>query len=125
MMAQKAILFEDHESARQIMSIADPKAIKALGRGVSGFDGEIWDRHKYNIVLEGLAMKFKQDPALARYLLGTGNAVLVEASPYDKVWGIGLAESSANASKPARWEGKNLLGFALMEVRENLRISPL
>ena len=121
MMAQKAELFGDKEIRQQILESRDPKHIKALGRKVRGFDQALWDRAKYSIVLNGNWCKFSQNRALRDFLLSTGDSVLAEASPYDAIWGIRLGEDSPDAKNPLRWRGQNLLGFALMEVRDELR----
>lgn len=118
MMASKALLFNDSEIYKEIMSASDPKSYKNLGRKIKGFDAAVWDSHKYNIVVEGNKAKFSQNPLLRNYLLSTGNAVLVEASPYDRIWGIGMYESQARQGSVDSWKGENLLGYALMEVRD-------
>ncbi len=120
MMAEKARLFGDEESEAEILEARDPKTAKALGRSVRGFDGEVWDEHCREIVTRGNVEKFGQNEALRKFLLGTAGAVLVEASPYDRIWGIGLRQSDKHASNPVEWRGTNLLGFALMDVREQL-----
>lgn len=120
MMAKKALLFGDSEIFEKIVLTEKPAAVKDLGRRISGFNDEIWTAERYEIVKEGNLHKFKQHPALSAYLLGTGDKVLVEASPVDRIWGIGLAQDHADASNPNRWLGLNLLGFALMEVRDLL-----
>lgn len=121
MMWRKAILFDDYATAARILSAAHPHAAKTLGRQVTGFDQQVWERHRYDIVVTGSVAKFDQHPALHTYLLGTAERVLVEASPLDHVWGIGLAADHPHATEPARWRGLNLLGFALMRTREILR----
>jgi ribA/ribD-fused uncharacterized protein len=120
MMAEKARLFGDERSAAAIVAAPSPKEAKALGRGVAGFDGERWADVGFDVVVRGNVTKFGQDPALRSYLLGTGDAVLVEASPVDPVWGIGLAADDPRARQPAKWPGTNLLGFALMQARHLL-----
>ncbi len=80
----------------------------------------MWETHGYDVGIEGNLAKFTQHPDLHAYLLGTHPAVLVEASPQDAVWGIGLDAAQREARTPSRWPGRNLLGFALMEVRERL-----
>lgn len=119
MMAQKAHLFGDDAVLEEIMQSRLPKQIKALGRKVQGFDSDVWDAYKYGIVLNGNLQKFAQNADLKAYLLSTGNAILVEASPYDDVWGIKM--SADLAGNPLEWRGQNLLGFALMEVRVMLK----
>ena len=121
MMAGKAKLFSDQEIREQILKCSDPKQIKALGRKVRRFDQKVWDKFKYAIVLNGNWCKFSQNRNLREFLLSTGDSVLAEASPYDAIWGIRLAASSPEAQSPMKWRGQNLLGFALMEVRDELR----
>ncbi len=120
MMAEKARLFDDKLSEEKIMKETDPKKIKELGRNVKNFDEDLWNRHKYSIVLNGNYFKFIQNKELLDYLLSTKNKILVEASPYDRVWGIGLSAENKDAYHPNLWKGENLLGFALMEVRNEL-----
>jgi ribA/ribD-fused uncharacterized protein len=120
MMAGKARLFGDEESVPTILAARSPAEAKKLGRLVRGFDEERWQAACFELVVQGSTAKFGQDPALREYLLGTGNRVLVEASPLDRVWGIGLAGDDERATDPARWRGRNLLGFALMEARARL-----
>ena len=117
MMAEKARLFGDLAARDAILRASTPGEVKALGRTVTGFDDAKWNAVRFAIVVRGNAAKFLQNPALLAYLLGTGQRVLVEASPVDRIWGIGLAGDHADAAQPARWRGLNLLGFALMAVR--------
>lgn len=121
MMANKAELFDDEEIREQILQCSDPKQIKALGRKVRNFDEAVWNEAKYPIVLNGNYLKFTQNPALRDVLLSTGESVLVEASPYDAIWGIKMGQTNENVLNPLKWRGKNLLGFALMEVRDEIR----
>ncbi len=121
MMAEKARLFEDKEIEEQIMQTSDPKLMKALGQKVKNFDQTLWDKAKYSIVLNGNYYKFAQNKEMRDFLLSTGDKVLVEASPLDTIWGIGLAEDNPKAHNLQTWRGKNLLGFALMEVRDELK----
>ncbi|TQK51531.1 hypothetical protein FBY35_1934 [Streptomyces sp. SLBN-118] len=121
MMAGKARLFGDTEAERQALTATSPAAAKRAGRLVRGFDDAIWERERFAIVRSGSVHKFGQHADLRDYLLGTGGRVLVEASPLDRVWGIGLASDDELAQDPTRWRGLNLLGFALMEAREELR----
>ncbi|WP_328942292.1 NADAR family protein [Streptomyces sp. NBC_00250] len=120
MMAAKARLFEDAEAERAALTAGTPAEAKKAGRLVRGFDDTVWARERFGIVVEGSVHKFSSDEALRAYLLGTRGRVLVEASPLDRVWGIGLAADDPRAQDPARWRGDNLLGFALMEARERL-----
>lgn len=121
MMAEKARLFKDEEIEKKIMETSEPKIMKSLGKKVKNFNQKTWDKVKYSIVLNGNYYKFSQNKEMRDFLLSTGNKILVEASPLDKVWGIGLDENNINANSPIDWKGKNLLGFALMEVRDELR----
>jgi ribA/ribD-fused uncharacterized protein len=121
MMAAKARLFSDPEAERAVLSARTPAEAKKAGRLVRGFDEAIWARERFRIVVEGSVHKFASSPALSSFLVGTGSRVLVEASPMDRVWGIGLAADDDRAQDPERWRGPNLLGFALMEAREQLR----
>jgi ribA/ribD-fused uncharacterized protein len=120
MMAGKARLFGDEEIVPRILAARTPAEAKNLGRLVRGFDEERWAAHRFDLVTEGNTAKFGQDPALRAYLLGTANRVLVEASPLDRVWGVGLAADNERVADPARWRGLNLLGFALMQARAEL-----
>ncbi len=120
MMFQKALLFDDQRKANEILDTPKPGKAKALGREILNFDQYTWDQHKYAIVLEGNLLKFKQNAELASFLLSTGQRVLAEASPVDTIWGIGLEAKDPNAQNPSFWKGENLLGFALMEVRDLL-----
>jgi ribA/ribD-fused uncharacterized protein len=123
MMASKARLFGDAEAERMAVEARNPALAKKAGRLVRGFDGTTWERERFGIVVEGSVHKFAADPGLRAFLLGTGNRVLVEASPMDRIWGIGLAADDERAADPERWRGLNLLGFALMEARERFGAS--
>ena len=120
MMAAKALLFGDAETADRIRQAPHPEAAKALGREVSGFDEQLWAQRRFDFVVTGNLAKFGQHPDLRDFLLTTGSRVLVEASPVDRIWGIGLAADHQHAVSPEHWRGLNLLGFALMEVRHQL-----
>lgn len=117
MMAKKAELFNDTEVLQSILMAKDPRTIKNLGRVVKNFDPAVWNEKKFEIVVQGNLAKFSQNAELQDFILSTGNKILVEASPYDKIWGIGLDERSSDAIFPEKWKGQNLLGFALMKVR--------
>ncbi|MFJ6570935.1 NADAR family protein [Streptomyces sp. NPDC091292] len=121
MMAAKARLFEDEEAERMALEAPNPALAQKAGRLVKNFDETVWARERFEIVAEGNVHKFKSDTALRTYLLTTGDRVLVEASPRDRTWGIGLAADDERAGVPERWLGLNLLGFALMEARARLR----
>lgn len=121
MMVAKADLFKDMSIHDQILYTKDPNKMKQLGRQVSGFDKKIWDEWKHTIVLSGNYEKFMQNVELRDFLIATGDAILVEASPYDRIWGIGMSEDDPNARNPMKWKGQNLLGFALMEARDEIQ----
>ncbi|MBU6532699.1 NADAR family protein [Streptomyces sp. A108] len=121
MMAGKARLFGDTGAERRVLAAGHPAEAKKAGRLVRGFDEAVWERERLGIVVAGSVHKFASDPALRRFLLDTGGRVLVEASPVDRVWGIGLSADDERARDPERWRGPNLLGFALMAARERLR----
>ena len=120
MMWSKARLFADDATAHDILSAPSPGAAKSLGRKVHGFSQTRWDEQRPSIVVAGNVAKFGQTPALREYLLATRKRILVEASPTDTVWGIGLDARDPRAQDPASWRGLNLLGFALMHARERL-----
>ena len=122
MMAAKARLSGDADAAERILAAPHPGAAKALGRQVRRFDEQRWAEHRFDVVVAGNLAKFAQHPELRDFLAGTGSRVLVEASPLDRVWGIGLAADDERAASPERWPGLNLLGFALMEVRHQLSV---
>jgi ribA/ribD-fused uncharacterized protein len=120
MMAEKARIFGDEATRAAILATDDPGKAKALGRKVRDFDEARWQEHRYGIVVEASRAKFEQNAALGDWLRKTGTKILVEASPKDAIWGIGLAASDPRATDPRAWPGLNLLGFALMEAREGL-----
>lgn len=120
MMAQKALLFGDNNICDRIMEASHPRQFKALGRKITPFDEKVWNEHKKEIVVQGNLAKFGQNEAFKKFLLNTGNRILVEASPYDKIWGIGMSANEDNIENPHTWKGENILGFALMEVRDML-----
>ena len=117
MMASKARLFDDKESLRMIMGATDPSDQKRYGRKVRGFDEQKWSSVAYKVVLQGTLEKYRQNKELCDKLIATAGLTMVEASPKDKIWGIGLDKSHKDATKPGRWLGKNLLGKALDEAR--------
>ncbi len=120
MMVAKARLFGDHATAQKVLQAPHPNAAKKLGREVQGFDETVWQQHRQDIVFNANLAKFSQHPELQQFLCNTGQKVLVEASPVDNIWGIGLAASDPAAQDPLQWQGLNLLGFALMRVRAHL-----
>ncbi|TAJ13469.1 NADAR family protein [Marinilabiliaceae bacterium JC017] len=120
MMAEKARLFKDSINLERIINSSSPGQAKQYGREVIGFKEEIWMANRYDIVKKGNIEKFKQNKDLKAFLLSTKNRILVEASPVDTIWGIGLTKESEHCKNPLKWRGMNLLGFALMEVRDEI-----
>lgn len=118
MMHKKALFFRDFTIADKIMETMHPKEQKSLGRQIHNFDAEAWNEVCQNIVYEGNFAKFK-NPKLREYLLATGNEIIVEASPYDAIWGIGFGAEDA-LENIDKW-GQNLLGKAIMRVRDDIR----
>ena len=120
MMYCKAICFNDSEIARQILSTNDVAEIKALGRLVKNYDDNRWNGIRQMVVYEGLYEKFSQNKELAAQLLATGNALLAECAVKDRIWGIGLSMRDPDRIDRTKWNGQNLLGYALMMVRDKL-----
>ncbi|MGB5981007.1 MAG: NADAR family protein [Nonlabens sp.] len=121
MMAEKAKLFEDSDIYAQIVESNKPGKAKELGRQVKNFDQKKWEANRYKIVIDGNYQKFKQNSKLANFLINTQDRILVEASPVDHIWGIGLSQEDKSAYDPHFWNGLNLLGHALMETRDLLK----
>jgi len=119
MMHKKALYFNDLETAEKIMNTNKPFEQKALGRLVKNYDDNIWNKVKYKIVYNGNVLKFSQNQELLAALLNTGNKLLVEASLKDKIWGIGMYEDTPGVEDSKNWQGQNLLGKALTEVRDS------
>jgi len=119
----KAKLFGDETVAEQILNCNpnQQKKMKDLGRKVSNFDQKKWDEHKVNIYKNHNRAKYTQNNTLKHFLLSTGNKTLVEASPYDRIWGIGLTEENAKKRNPNTWPGQNLLGKLLTEIKNELK----
>lgn len=120
MMYCKAIYFADYDIAAQILEVHDVAQIKALGRMVTGYDENHWNGVRQIIVYEGLYAKFSQNDSLKEQLMSTGNALLAECAVKDRVWGIGLSMHDSDRFDRSKWKGQNLLGYALMMVRERL-----
>ena len=121
MMAEKADLFSDEKVREKIFESDDPAVIQALGRTVIYLKQDVWDEFKHSIVVNGNWRKFTQNKKLRDFLHSTGENIIVEASPYDTIWGIGASAYDEEARDPRDWKGENMLGFALMEVRDELR----
>ncbi len=120
MMAGKARLFGDDGILGKILDAEQPAVAKKLGREVAGFDQARWVAARYDLVVAGNVAKFTQHEDLAAYLRSTAPRVLIEASPRDRIWGIGLGAGNDAVRQPSLWRGDNLLGFALMEVRDRI-----
>jgi len=121
MMAQKALLFNDKKAFDKIVNCEKPGEAKEIGRGIVGFDDIKWNDARFDIVKKGNIYKFNQHPLLADYLIKTDQRILVEASPQDTIWGVGLAQDNPDITNIYTWRGENLLGFVLMEVRDFLK----
>lgn len=121
MMAQKALLFNDLESHKMIMYSKSPDEQKGFGRRVKGFDKDKWEAVCRQVVFDANMAKFTQNPKMLEELMDTKQLEIVEASPYDKIWGIGLHETDSKALDKSQWQGTNWLGEAIMSVREKLR----
>ncbi|OCB76379.1 hypothetical protein B0A79_04690 [Flavobacterium piscis] len=120
MMAKKAELFKDHAILEKILQAKSPAEAKKFGREVKNYNETLWLAARFDIVKEGNYHKFSQNPELKTFLLNTKERVIVEASPVDAIWGIGMAGDHKDILNPEKWRGLNLLGFALMEVRDEL-----
>ena len=116
-MYQKALTFGDLDTAQRILECDTPAEAKALGKTVDGFNDEKWSEVRYDIMMDALRYKFDQNLDLKQQLIDTDTRILVEASPYDCIWGIGLKEDDPDALDQSKWRGKNLLGEALMQLR--------
>jgi ribA/ribD-fused uncharacterized protein len=121
MMYSKAMLFSDKIISKQILETNDQEKQKDLGKKAQGFKQDIWDAHKFEIVVKGNLLKFTQNESLKKQLLATGDKILVEGSPFDKIWGVGLKWNDPRILNESNWQGENLLGKALMVVRKILR----
>ena len=117
-MYSKAMLFKDEVIASKIMCEIRPDIIKRLGRKVSGYTDSKWAAERYEILVKGLSAKFSQSDELKELLLGTGDYTLAEFAKRDRIYGIGMDDSDYYRFDPTKWYGQNLLGKALMQVRE-------
>ena len=125
MMYSKAVFFGDHETAYDIMKSTNPKEQKKLGRQVVGFNAEAWNAVAQDFVYIGNEAKFSQNKKLYDILMSTGDKTLVEASPYDAIWGIGIDEVAAKETPADKWPGTNWLGVVLTEVRNHFIKNPI
>lgn len=120
MMHAKAKLFDDEATAKLILSTDNPRTIKALGRQVKNFNDEEWNKVKLNVVTIINRMKFEQNQDLLDKMILDKDLILVEASPEDKIWGIGLHASDDRVLDESLWQGQNLLGIAIMNARDSI-----
>lgn len=120
MMYHKAMTFDDDETADKIMRTDDPSTQKKYGRQVQGYDDKVWSEVRYELVKKGLVQKFMQNPEMKQYLLDRKDKIIVEASPYDRIWGIGYHENDDNILDEIDNWGENLLGKMLMEIAQEL-----
>jgi ribA/ribD-fused uncharacterized protein len=120
-MYRKCLTFGDTVTAEKLLSSDSPKEQKALGREAAGYIDSVWAGIRQTVAIRGLYAKFSQDAELKRLLLGTGDAVLVECTSNDRIWACGLDKDDDDRLSADRWKGQNILGFALMEVRNMLR----
>lgn len=120
MMFQKAMVF-DTTMLESILKAPSPKEAKRLGRLVDNFDGEIWADGAMKIVEDGLFYKFISNHGIKNFLLDTEESLIVEASPFDRIWGIGMGSGERGVDDPFNWKGQNVLGFALMNVRDRIK----
>ena len=125
MMAQKARLFGDSITEGEIMATTNPREQKALGRKVQNFDPAVWELQRFPVVLAASLAKFKQNDRMKQIILATGTKTLVEASPEDNIWGIGMGEDDPLIEDKNNWKGLNLLGYALTCAREVIRAEML
>lgn len=121
MMAEKARAFGDENNLQKILSVDDPRKQKQWGRAVKNYDDKVWSQIRFDVVVKGNYAKFSQNKDLKKQLLATGDKIIVEASPYDTIWGIGLGEDDKRCLDEQQWRGQNLLGKAIMVVRDMLR----
>ena len=119
-MLEKASLMGDKDIFEQLKDSKNPSYSKKLGRKIKNFDEKLWEKERPNVALYGLTFKFTSFPMLRDKLISTKNAILVEAAPYDRIWGVGMRSNDPNIRVPKKWKGQNILGFTLMNVRENI-----
>lgn len=117
-MQQKAVVFGDYDTLLKINKSKSPMDCKRLGRKVKGFDLDTWDKCKYAAMLTALDWKYRLCSDFRKALHASKDKILVEASPEDRIWGIGFHEDNAEGNEDD-W-GMNLLGKALMEIRNNV-----
>ena len=121
LMHQKALCCGDAATAAKVLENPDPKTVKLLGRAITPYDDEAWRAVRQEVIYRGLLAKFGQNSGLKHQLLATGDAIIAECSPNDRIWGIGLALDDPRHQDVAQWQGESILGRALMRVRDTLR----
>lgn len=121
LMYHKALTFGADVIAKKILETEDVAHIKALGRQVQNYNDKVWSGKRQIVMYKGLMLKFRQNEGLREKLFSTENSYLAEAAVHDLIWGIGLSSKDARAKNINSWKGQNLLGFALMQVREDLK----
>lgn len=120
-MACKAGIFNDNDSLQKIKESKDPREQKALGRKVKGFDQKIWDESKENVAYHTCLLKVLHNIEILEFVKSIPRfAIIVEASPWDKIWGNGLAPENDDCYDITKWQGENLLGHSWMKVRQNI-----
>lgn len=119
-MAKKATIFNDKDMLEKILNSNNQRDIKSYGRKVKNYDDKVWSKARYNIGLEAIKAKFSQNEMLKSKLLATKNKIIVEASPLDRIWGIGLSKNNDDILEPSKWRGTNILGDMLMQAREEI-----
>jgi ribA/ribD-fused uncharacterized protein len=121
MMAEKARVFKDEEARELILKETSPKKQKAIGRKVKNYDNDVWEKERYEVVKKGNFHKFTQNEEMKKALLDTADKTIAEASPFDRIWGIGLGKTHKDAYDMTKWRGRNLLGKILMDIRDELK----
>lgn len=120
MMFSKAMFFKDHDNALRILKEPDPSEVKKIGREIPNYVEEEWARVRYDVVTIGTILKFSQNPDFYQTMVDDMGKIIVEASPYDRIWGIGLRETDSGIYNIDNWQGDNLLGYAIMRARARL-----
>ena len=120
-MYQKCIVFGDYQSAKEVLATDDPQIQQSIGRHAKGYIGEVWAGMRQLVAVRGLYAKFSQNEELKKKLLDTGDTWLVECAHYDTTWACGIRLNEEERFDTSKWRGQNILGFALMEVREALK----
>lgn len=121
LMRQKALCCGDEATAARVMENPDPKTVKLLGRAITPYDDAKWTAVRQEVIYRGLLAKFGQNSGLKHQLLATGDALIAECSPNDRIWGIGIPLDDPRHQDVTQWQGQSILGKALMRVRDTLR----